>query len=88
MAWPKGTPRPEGAGRKKGTPNKNTGLLKEMILQALDEQDGGGIAYLKRQAENNPTAFMTLLGKVLPTQVTGDPENPVRLEFGWLEPNK
>lgn len=24
MAWPKGKPRPEGAGRKKGTPNKNS----------------------------------------------------------------
>lgn len=24
MGWPKGKPRPEGAGRKKGTPNKST----------------------------------------------------------------
>lgn len=24
MAWPKGKPRPEGAGRRKGTPNKRT----------------------------------------------------------------
>lgn len=27
MAWPKGKPRPEGAGRKAGTPNKRTDLF-------------------------------------------------------------
>lgn len=30
MAWPKGKPRPEGAGRKKGTPNKSTEELFEI----------------------------------------------------------
>lgn len=62
-------------GRQAGTPNKVTATLKDMILQALDEQ--GGIEYLKKQAEATPSAFMTLLGKVLPTQVTGDPNNPL-----------
>ena len=38
-----------------------------MILGALDE--AGGQAYLAQQARQNPTAFMTLLGKVLPQQV-------------------
>ena len=33
-----------------------------MILGALD--DAGGQAYLMRQAEENPTAFLTLIGKV------------------------
>ena len=28
MAWPKGKPRPKGAGRKKGTPNKVTADIK------------------------------------------------------------
>jgi hypothetical protein len=41
----------------------------------LDQK--GGVAYLVTQAESSPTAFMTLLGKVLPTQVTGDPDNPL-----------
>lgn len=77
MAAPKGSPKPKGSGRKKGTPNKDTKQLREMILQALNDQPGGGIAYLKIQAVENPNAFMTLLGKVLPMQVTGDPENPV-----------
>jgi hypothetical protein len=58
-----------GLGRKKGIPNKMTAQLKDMILGALDE--AGGVAYLTEQAKSSPAAFMTLLGKVLPMQVTG-----------------
>ncbi|MGI8839891.1 MAG: hypothetical protein ACR2F8_03760 [Caulobacteraceae bacterium] len=54
-------------GRKKGEPNKITKMLKDMILGALDE--AGGEAYLVRQASENPGAFMTLLGKVLPSDI-------------------
>lgn len=62
-----------GAGRKKGVPNKLTTQLKDMILQALDEaHPKGSIAYLKEQASLNPTAFMTLVGKVLPLQVNAE----------------
>src|SRR5580704_2203898 len=43
------------------------GALKDMILKALNE--GGGGAYLMRQANENPAAFMTLLGRVLRLQV-------------------
>lgn len=41
-----------------------------MIMQALDK--AGGVSYLTRQAKENPKAFMTLVGKVLPMQVTGE----------------
>jgi hypothetical protein len=61
-------------GRTGGTPNKTTRALRDMILGALDD---GGRQYLARQAEQNPTAFMTLLGKVLPTQLAGAPEQPI-----------
>ncbi len=54
-------------GRQKGTPNKVTKALKEMILGALD--DAGGQEYLAKQAGKNPAAFMTLIGKVLPQDV-------------------
>ena len=57
-------------GRQKGTPNKINAELKEMILGALDE--AGGQAYLVQQAKENPTPFLTLLGKVLPTTINGD----------------
>lgn len=61
-------------GRKPGSVNKTTKELKEMILQALDES--GGIEYLKQSAIDNPASFLTLLGKILPMQVAGDPEAP------------
>jgi hypothetical protein len=43
--------------------------LREMILTALE--DSGGVSYLMRQAKENPTAFLALLGKVLPLQLAG-----------------
>lgn len=66
-------------GRAKGTPNKTTALLKDAILQAATEagDKDGLVGYLKAQATANPGPFMALLGKVLPTQVSGDPENPL-----------
>lgn len=63
----KGTP---GPGRPKGAANRENKLLREMILQALDEN--GGVEYLAEQARNEPKAFLSLLGRVLPLQVTGE----------------
>lgn len=67
-------------GRQKGTPNKINALLKDEILQAAEAaHPEGRVGYLTQQATENPTAFMTLLGKVLPTQLSGDDENPIQL---------
>lgn len=74
---PKGTPK-TGGGSRKGIPNKNTKALKDMILQALD--DLGGVEYLVGLAKETPTAFATLLGKVLPTQVTQEPGDTFKVE--------
>jgi hypothetical protein len=54
-----------GAGRPRGSKNKISLALKEMILTALDE--AGGVDYLKRLAIENSSAFASLLGRVLPT---------------------
>lgn len=66
------------AGNKRG-PSKNSQLLKDAILKAAEAAGGKGgtVAYLTMQAIENPGPFMALLGKVLPTQVVGDAENPV-----------
>lgn len=56
-----------GMGRKKGSVNKIPAALKDMILTALDKS--GGVDYLVTQADENPNAFLTLVGKVLPLQV-------------------
>lgn len=61
-------------GRPKGTKNKATAALKDMILQALS--NAGGTRYLQQQAKKNPTAFLTLVGRVLPLQVKEDSAEP------------
>ena len=65
-------------GRQKGTPNKVNSDLKEMILGAL--AGVGGQDYLQRQAELNPGSFLTLIGKVLPMQITGEGGGAVTIE--------
>ncbi|HKX79288.1 MAG TPA: hypothetical protein VJM34_12285, partial [Novosphingobium sp.] len=67
--------------RRKGVPNKFTAAVKELIIEALDK--AGGVDYLVRQAEANPTAFMTLVGKVIPLQVqgTGDEGAPIAIQL-------
>lgn len=78
-----------GKGRPKGSVNKTTGAVKEMILAALDR--AGGAEYLLTQSRENPTAFMTLVGKVLPMQVTGADGGPVetvaRIELVGVSPD-
>lgn len=66
-----------GKGRPKGSQNKVTGALKDMILGALDK--AGGEDYLVKQSTENPTAFLTLVGKVLPMQVNAEVEAGSRL---------
>ena len=67
-------------GRSKGTPNKTTALLKDAILQAATDAGGGDLAaYLQERAIDTPGPFLALLGKVLPLQVVGDSENPLRI---------
>lgn len=63
------------SGRPKGAQNKTTALLKDAILKAAERAgnkvgNDGIISYLALQAEENPGPFMSLLGKVLPMDVT------------------
>lgn len=85
-AFKKGEKRPN---QGKRGPNKVTKELKEMILQALD--NAGGVDYLEERANDPRTAsaFLTLVGKVLPMQVAGDPKNPLqhRIEITVVDAN-
>ena len=58
-------------GKPKGAVHKNTAQLKDMILTALN--NAGGAQYLEERARDPKTAsaFLSLIGKVLPMQVTG-----------------
>ena len=53
--------------RPKGSLNSKSIALKTMILNALER--AGGEDYLSKQAKDNPTAFLTLIGKVLPMDI-------------------
>ena len=72
---------PKSLGRPKGSPNKTTALLKDAILEAAtragntDGQDDpeGLVRYLQTQAVATPGPFLSLIGKVLPLQISGDP---------------
>lgn len=68
-----------GPGRPKGSHNKVTRELKDMILGALDK--AGGVEYLQAKAETHPAAFLALVGKVLPLQVTGDKDAPLTIKI-------
>lgn len=81
MPAPIGTrPPAAGRGRPKGAQNKLSADVKAMILGALNNV--GGIEYLARQAEENPAAFMALLGKVLPMQIGGEGGGPIVIATG------
>jgi hypothetical protein len=76
-----------GKGRKAGVPNKTTGLLKEAILAAAERRAA------RRQGKRRPHRLLPvpgaqaaeglcpLLGRVLPMQLTSDPDNPGSVVF-------
>ena len=78
----KGPPKghPKWGGRKKGTTNLVTGQLREAIVQALSNV--GGVAYLETLAKEHPAAFVSLIGRVLPTTVAPS-EDAKSVEFSW-----
>ena len=73
MAAPKGTQPPGGS--RKGVPNKITSDVRDMIRDALDR--AGGSDYLLAQSEANPKAFLSLVGRLVPQQVTGKDDAPL-----------
>lgn len=76
-----------GPGRPKGALNKSTAILKDMILGALN--DVGGQEYLAWAAKAEPKAFMSLLGRVLPYQLSGAPlPQPVDVKMILVDPQK
>lgn len=81
----KGHTRAPTSGRKKGTQNKTTTILKEAIIlaAALHGSDGNGtdqlVGYLLNAAEKFPKQYLSLLGRVLPYQVNATIEDTERV---------
>lgn len=57
------------SGRPKGVPNKTTQTVKEAVVEAFSRV--GGAKYLETIAKTEPKAFLTLLGRIIPTELTG-----------------
>ena len=77
-----GAPTP--GGRPKGVRNKLTNL-RDAVIEAFDRV--GGADYLVRLAEGTQSdraAFVSLMNKVLPTQVNANVEGGIKLELSWL----
>ena len=72
-----------GAGRPKGRVSQETADIKTMIIGAL--QAVGGTDYLAARAIDTPTAFMALLGRVLPLQLAGHDGGRLEVEFRWRD---
>ena len=73
MAAPTGTQPPGGS--RKGIPNKIGADVRAMVLAALER--AGGVDYLHEQASANPKAFLALIGRIIPTQITGQDDAPL-----------
>lgn len=56
-----------GKGRPKGAVNKVTKTIREAIEASFIKV--GGATYLAKMAEEQPVAYMTLLGKIIPQQM-------------------
>jgi len=74
------------AGRKKGTQNRLTVTLKEAVEQAFFEL--GGKDWLVNLAGEDPAAFASLLGKVLPkqTELSGPNQGPIVMRSNLHDP--
>lgn len=75
-----------GKGRKRGVPNKTTSALRELVLRALDE--AGGVDYLRRMADEQPVAFLGLVGRLLPLEARIEAATAQRIEFSWKAPDE
>lgn len=65
-----------GAGRPKGSLDKGNRLIREMIVEALER--AGGVEYLAQMAQTAPGPFLSLIGKVMPVQLTGEDGGAVK----------
>ena len=87
MPRPKGSPRPPGSGRAKGTPNKVTRSVREAFAIAFDELGGAaGLRDWALRSPENERAFYSLASKLIPSEVTGANGAPLATGIVILPP--
>ncbi len=73
-------------GRKPGVSNKTTRLLKEALILASTAEGidgcgkGGLVGHLRKLSRKNPGAYMRMLEKLIPLQITGKDGSPMQVE--------
>lgn len=75
---------PPGTGRPKGVKNKLTNL-RDAVLEAFDTV--GGPEYLVRLAngtQSDRAAFISVVNKVLPSQINANVEGGIQVQLSWL----
>jgi len=72
MPFEKGNP-----GKPLGAKNKSTKLVKDTFAEVFTMLQYDEQANLKTWGSKNPTEFYKLASKLIPIQVSGDPENPL-----------
>lgn len=75
-------PQPKG-GSRKGIPNKTTQTAKEAIALAADALGGHArlVAWAQEDPLNERVFWGTIFPKLLPLQVSGDPDNPIQITW-------
>lgn len=75
---PRGTPKPPGSGRTKGTPNRVTQAAKEVLSATFEGI--GGVDAMVEWARKEPTAFYRLWARLIPlesrVETVNDPPRP------------
>jgi hypothetical protein len=79
MPFKAGDPRPEGAGRKAGTPNKFTADARAALHEAFEEM--GGVEALVKWAWTDRAEFYKLWAKTIPKnlEMTGKGGEPIKI---------
>lgn len=77
----KGDPKPANSGRRAGTPNKVTATIREIFEGAVNDMGGRQrLVEWAKAAPENERVFWQLATKLLPHQITGADEGPVKIE--------
>ena len=76
-----------GRGRPKGSPNKVAKAAKDAIAAAAEELGGYEriVAWAKEDAKNEAAFWSTIYPKLIPVQLSGDPENPLNVTVRRIE---
>lgn len=78
MTFKPGTPRPANSGRRPGSPNRITKVMRDEWLAAYEAE--GGVEYLRRVAREEPGIFVRGLIRMIPNAVEAKLDAGVRLK--------